>query len=152
MPHWGPKIYIQWYWMSTNMQNTKSNCLPSSAFYRLSVSQGNCIGWGKQEMCWASPVSISTMRYNNNIHFILWYNIKLFADKCSSQPETGPCKASIPQYFWNTTTRQCEKFIYGGCGGNLNRFPTAVSCRINCGMYVCQYGNQFNKFSIEYNT
>ena len=52
---------------------------------------------------------------------------------CNLQPEIGPCKALSRRYFWNATTRQCEKFMYGGCGGNLNKFLDAKSCANQCG-------------------
>ena len=52
---------------------------------------------------------------------------------CSLQPVTGPCKGLFPRYFWNVNTRQCEKFIYGGCGGNSNKFLDVKSCAKQCG-------------------
>ena len=53
-------------------------------------------------------------------------------DKCTLQPDTGPCRASIPSYYYNTASGNCEKFIYGGCDGNENRFETAAQCVANC--------------------
>ena len=53
-------------------------------------------------------------------------------DRCTFQPETGPCEAYIPSYFYNKTSGNCEQFIYGGCGGNDNRFTTAAECVTNC--------------------
>jgi tissue factor pathway inhibitor len=43
-------------------------------------------------------------------------------DICALEVEPGPCRGSIPSYFFNFKSGQCEKFIYGGCGGNENRF------------------------------
>ena len=66
----------------------------------------------------------------------LWIRIiiSLFiTDICTLQPETGPCRASIPRYFYNITSGKCEEFIYGGCGGNDNRFTTAAECAAQCG-------------------
>ena len=45
---------------------------------------------------------------------------------------SGPCKASIPQWHFNTVTRRCEKFYYGGCEGNANRFNDRESCEARC--------------------
>jgi len=56
-------------------------------------------------------------------------------DICTLQPVTGLCEAYIPSYYWNIATRQCEQFIYGGCGGNLNRFSDMESCREQCGKF-----------------
>uniref|UniRef100_A0A8C6WJC7 BPTI/Kunitz inhibitor domain-containing protein n=1 Tax=Neogobius melanostomus TaxID=47308 RepID=A0A8C6WJC7_9GOBI len=51
---------------------------------------------------------------------------------CTLQPETGPCRARMPRYFYNSTTFSCEIFIYGGCGGNDNRFVSARECQLTC--------------------
>ena len=52
---------------------------------------------------------------------------------CGLDPETGLCEAYIPSYFYNETSKKCEKFIYGGCGGNANRFSTQDHCQETCG-------------------
>ena len=36
-----------------------------------------------------------------------------------------PCHAT-------STSKQCEKFIYGVCGGNENNLGTLLSCEKNC--------------------
>ena len=56
----------------------------------------------------------------------------LTTDRCTLQPDSGLCRAYIPSYFYNITSGNCEQFIYGGCGGNENRFPTAADCAANC--------------------
>ena len=53
---------------------------------------------------------------------------------CDLPPVTGPCKALFRRFFYNATTDQCELFIYGGCGGNDNRFDTRSECIAACGM------------------
>ena len=52
---------------------------------------------------------------------------------CSLELETGLCKGSFRKFFYNSTTDQCELFIYGGCGGNDNRFDTRSGCISACG-------------------
>jgi len=52
---------------------------------------------------------------------------------CELGPETGLCEAYIPSYFYNMTSKKCEKFIYGGCGGNSNKFSTLAECQATCG-------------------
>ncbi|BFZ20762.1 hypothetical protein BsWGS_23801 [Bradybaena similaris] len=52
---------------------------------------------------------------------------------CSLKKDPGPCEAIIPQYFYNSYTNACEKFNYGGCEGNANRFNTIGECRATCG-------------------
>ena len=54
------------------------------------------------------------------------------ADPCDLPPETGKCRAYLPRYHHNATSGQCEQFIYGGCGGNQNRFNTQHECETAC--------------------
>uniref|UniRef100_A0A8C6WJ69 BPTI/Kunitz inhibitor domain-containing protein n=1 Tax=Neogobius melanostomus TaxID=47308 RepID=A0A8C6WJ69_9GOBI len=51
---------------------------------------------------------------------------------CTLPPKTGTCYARMPRYFYNSKTLKCEIFIYGGCGGNDNRFVTARECQLSC--------------------
>ena len=44
----------------------------------------------------------------------------------------GPCRARYSRYFYNTTSSQCEKFIYGGCQSNTNNFLDMPSCMRHC--------------------
>ena len=51
---------------------------------------------------------------------------------CSQESETGPCKGAFDRFFYNATSGQCEKFSYGGCEGNENRFETQEECVQTC--------------------
>ncbi|EDV57659.2 uncharacterized protein Dere_GG16686 [Drosophila erecta] len=42
------------------------------------------------------------------------------------------CKAYIPSWSYDSNNKQCVEFIYGGCGGNANRFGTKESCEEKC--------------------
>ena len=51
---------------------------------------------------------------------------------CELEPEEGDCRAAMRTYFYNPKSRDCEEFIYGGCGGNANNFDTYLSCMTTC--------------------
>ena len=51
--------------------------------------------------------------------------------RCALEPEAGDCYAAIPKYYFNPTTKQCEEFTWGGCGGVVP-FETMLDCQL-CG-------------------
>ncbi|KAH8029364.1 hypothetical protein HPB51_025510 [Rhipicephalus microplus] len=53
-------------------------------------------------------------------------------EECAYSVEAGPCQAYMPRFFYNTLTKTCEQFVYGGCGGNANNFPTFDACEKKC--------------------
>ncbi|OQV15699.1 putative Uncharacterized protein ZC84.1 [Hypsibius exemplaris] len=53
-------------------------------------------------------------------------------DICHLPKETGPCRAAMPRWHFDKTTKQCQQFIYGGCDGNLNNFQTKELCEHMC--------------------
>ncbi|XP_030759497.1 kappaPI-actitoxin-Avd3a-like [Sitophilus oryzae] len=43
--------------------------------------------------------------------------------------EPGPqCKARIPRFWWNNTSKACQGVIYGGCRATKNNFETLEQC------------------------
>ncbi|EYC31476.1 hypothetical protein Y032_0004g2174 [Ancylostoma ceylanicum] len=52
--------------------------------------------------------------------------------RCKQKMDVGLCRASLPRFFYNSTSRKCEEFIYGGCGGNKNNFDDENECRKKC--------------------
>ncbi|CAF1272537.1 unnamed protein product [Rotaria sp. Silwood1] len=54
---------------------------------------------------------------------------------CLQNPDIGPCKASIEQYFFNAQLGSCQIFFWGGCGGNQNRFNSLSECERTCSFY-----------------
>ncbi|KAL0859208.1 hypothetical protein ABMA27_011025 [Loxostege sticticalis] len=66
------------------------------------------------------------------IKSILFYVFNNPDPACEQPIETGPCRAYIQVYGYNKTTDKCERFIYGGCRGNDNRFKTIEECQDAC--------------------
>ena len=58
-------------------------------------------------------------------------------DICSQPESSGFCRALFERYFFDKTSGECKKFIYGGCGGNQNRFDTIDECK-----KICEVSNQ----------
>ncbi|XP_017047555.1 male accessory gland serine protease inhibitor-like [Drosophila ficusphila] len=42
------------------------------------------------------------------------------------------CAAFMPSFSFDAASNSCQSFVYGGCGGNDNRFPSQESCEQKC--------------------
>nr|AHY30325.1 HW11c61 toxin [Cyriopagopus schmidti] len=51
-------------------------------------------------------------------------------DICSLPSDSGDCLRFFEMWYFDGTT--CTKFVYGGYGGNDNRFPTEKACMKRC--------------------
>lgn len=58
--------------------------------------------------------------------------IYVTAGLCMDPLDKGKCSASIPRYYYNTTSKTCEEFIYSGCGGSNNNFVSKQTCMDVC--------------------
>ncbi|XP_037777452.1 kunitz-type protease inhibitor 2-like [Penaeus monodon] len=54
------------------------------------------------------------------------------ANRCFEPVLTGRCRAFIPSYYFDPLSGACDCFVYGGCGGNNNRFNTLEECMTTC--------------------
>jgi len=56
----------------------------------------------------------------------------LTADVCRLPAGPGPCTSYVNQWYFNSQNQTCKQFVYGGCGGNENRFQTREDCHRKC--------------------
>lgn len=56
-------------------------------------------------------------------------------DICVLPVEQGPCRAAVKSYHYDASERRCAEFLYGGCGGNANRFESEEMCERQCGEF-----------------
>ncbi|XP_014483315.1 PREDICTED: spondin-1 [Dinoponera quadriceps] len=62
--------------------------------------------------------------------------IKNEAEKICSEPmEKGNCNSNILRSYFEKKEGRCRFFVYTGCGGNRNNFPTEQDCNSVCGDY-----------------
>ncbi|XP_049525183.1 isoinhibitor K-like [Dermacentor silvarum] len=52
---------------------------------------------------------------------------------CSLPPVQGTCRGYFPAFYFDSSSRTCRQFIYGGCKGNQNRFESFRQCTRVCG-------------------
>lgn len=54
---------------------------------------------------------------------------------CFYDSDPGTCRPEIfePQWFYDRNDGVCKQFLYGGCGGNRNRFASREECEHHCG-------------------
>ena len=50
---------------------------------------------------------------------------------CDLVPDSGPCKAYIPRYYFDQNSKKCKEFIWGGCQGTVP-FETMSECMNAC--------------------
>ena len=62
------------------------------------------------------------------------------AEACVAKQESGPCDAFVPSFWHNPETGLCEPFVYGGCGGNANRYPSRDACVQACPAVAGDWG------------
>ncbi|XP_055871293.1 actinia tenebrosa protease inhibitors-like isoform X1 [Biomphalaria glabrata] len=67
-------------------------------------------------------------------------SIESSADECLLPPDTGMCRAYIEAFYFNSTTKTCERFVYGGCDGNRNNFRSPSECYATCHHYIVNEG------------
>uniref|UniRef100_A0A131YN68 Pancreatic trypsin inhibitor n=1 Tax=Rhipicephalus appendiculatus TaxID=34631 RepID=A0A131YN68_RHIAP len=59
-------------------------------------------------------------------------NSKKASRQCEKRPDPGLCRAYQPTWYHDRKHKACKMFIYGGCGGNANQFPSEHKCQQAC--------------------
>ncbi|XP_036124188.1 kunitz-type protease inhibitor 2-like [Molossus molossus] len=55
-----------------------------------------------------------------------------YEEYCTAQVATGPCRASLPRWYFDAKKNSCDNFIYGGCFGNKNNYLSKKACMSRC--------------------
>lgn len=63
---------------------------------------------------------------------IYFYAALICADVCNVPYESGPCEGYFQKWYYNPSVDGCQEFVYGGCGGNGNRFSSLEECETIC--------------------
>jgi len=71
-------------------------------------------------------VVVSTV---HELTFLLFFTL---TDVCNVPYVTGPCRGYFQKWYYNPSHGGCQEFVYGGCGGNGNRFSSLEECERIC--------------------
>nr|CAD7588891.1 unnamed protein product [Timema genevievae] len=59
-------------------------------------------------------------------------------DICLTHVDPGPCRGQNSAWYFDYSSLSCQAFVYGGCGGNANRFESEEQCERQCGIFKGQ--------------
>uniref|UniRef100_A0A158R5U1 Papilin n=1 Tax=Syphacia muris TaxID=451379 RepID=A0A158R5U1_9BILA len=121
---------------------TSSSDSPLPELCLLAEERGTCYGdvlrWrydSEKSVC----VSFSYTGCNHNANFFTSIEACERAcgmhrnqDVCSLPVSPGPCENGITRWHYNLEAKDCQAFMYSGCGGNGNRFSTKAECENLC--------------------
>ncbi|XP_060135741.1 kunitz-type serine protease inhibitor bitisilin-3-like [Zootoca vivipara] len=54
------------------------------------------------------------------------------ADPCALPMDEGSCLQYTVLWYYHQAADKCRPFIFGGCGGNANQFPSKWKCELWC--------------------
>uniref|UniRef100_A0A158PC57 Kunitz/Bovine pancreatic trypsin inhibitor domain protein n=1 Tax=Angiostrongylus cantonensis TaxID=6313 RepID=A0A158PC57_ANGCA len=139
--------------LENGIGSSDSNCLPDAGFrFYFSRSQGKCLRFWYQgcggnannfysyEVC-QRTCEIQMQRVDRkpraNSNGIFGINSAPYLrfpiiSLCSYDPEWGSCNQLRYMWFYNQSSGRCDQFLYGGCGGNPNKFDTFEICQQTC--------------------
>jgi hypothetical protein len=51
--------------------------------------------------------------------------------RCSQKHSSGMCRGFFTKYYFDQESKECKKFVWGGCGGSVP-FETLKECQKSC--------------------
>ncbi|XP_024146290.1 kunitz-type protease inhibitor 1 [Oryzias melastigma] len=72
------------------------------------------------------------VKLNRTFNRLLRINLSERRIQCTDAPRTGPCRASIPRWYYDPLKQMCTQFTFGGCSGNDNNFDDESTCMETC--------------------
>ncbi|NWR02161.1 VKT3 inhibitor, partial [Paradoxornis webbianus] len=54
------------------------------------------------------------------------------AARCLQPMDEGSCQRHSLLWYFHGPTNSCRPFLFGGCRGNSNRFPSRRECQRRC--------------------
>jgi hypothetical protein len=66
----------------------------------------------------------------------VYFYLKEKNTKCTLPADPGFCRGHVERYFYDSQSRACKTFKWGGCLGNANNFHTEQDCMSVCHQQV----------------
>ena len=64
------------------------------------------------------------------------FDILALNEDCLLPVDIGPCSGVYNRAYFNTKSKKCEEFVYGGCSGNTNNFMSLKMCEARCKNFI----------------
>ena len=89
--------------------------------------------------CSIYPITTTTIS-TTTTHYHLTPPIRMRPESCLLPPDYGRCRHATKAWYFDIDSQECKQFIYGGCGGNANRFLQKDECNMLCKSVVVNLG------------
>lgn len=83
-------------------------------------------GWARLRCSSSDPGTLSMFK------FFFKYRGFFCSERCSLRADAGMCRAAFPKFYYDSDSASCQSFLYGGCGGNGNKFDSVEECMTAC--------------------
>uniref|UniRef100_A0A3Q3FVJ0 Si:dkey-117n7.5 n=1 Tax=Labrus bergylta TaxID=56723 RepID=A0A3Q3FVJ0_9LABR len=68
-----------------------------------------------------------------HVFFFTLFSAVSAADRCLEPMSEGSCSEYALLWYFHPRSGKCRPFLFGGCGGNRNRFSSRQECQSWCG-------------------